>query len=112
MKTSERLLGMCVFVTSHHEQLSWRQLQLLLLLRVRGPMSQVELAAELDLTPSAITRSVDALSGRGRSDGKNKYSLKGWVETAHVRGDRRVKQVELTDSGKAWLSDLFEAMDK
>jgi DNA-binding MarR family transcriptional regulator len=112
MKTSERLLGMCVFVASHHEQLSWRQLQLLLLLRVRGPMSQAALAAELELSDSAITRSVDALSGRGRSDGKNKHSLKEWVQVGQVKGDRRVKQVELTDSGKAWLGDLFEAMEE
>jgi DNA-binding MarR family transcriptional regulator len=58
-----------------------------------GRMRRVDLAEQLILTPSGVTRLLDGLERAG------------WVERASCASDRRVTYAVLTDTGRAKLQE-------
>ena len=71
------------------------QLRALVVLASRGPQRTVDLAEELRVAPSTVTRMVDRLSG------------KGLVRRYRRRDDRRASWVILTESGRDLVGDVM-----
>ena len=72
------------------------QLRALVVLASRGPQRTVDLADELRVAPSTVTRMVDRLSG------------KGMVRRYRRRDDRRATWVILTESGRDLVGEVMQ----
>ena len=93
------------FARSQHPQLRISQLELLLAVRLKPGQTQTELAAECDLTLSAVSRAIDVLGEKGRKDKLSK-AVMGWVETRRSTSDERILQVYLTKKGQNFVTML------
>ncbi len=71
------------------------QLRALVVLATRGPQRTVDLAEELRVAPSTVTRMVDRLSG------------KALVRRYRRRDDRRASWVILTESGRDLVGEVM-----
>jgi DNA-binding MarR family transcriptional regulator len=96
----------------HHSQIRASQLELLLTVWLHPGLTQTELADELGLTTSAISRSVDVLGSAGRKDGKSTARL--GLLTADLLADdgindQRAKHVRLTAAGERLVITLLNA---
>ena len=96
------------FCRREHSQLRISQLELLLSAAVRPGQTQTELAADCNLTLSAVSRAVDVLGTSGRRDAKSSARM-AWIETKRNPDDDRHLQVYLTQSGREFVS-LIEAI--
>jgi len=88
-----------------HAQLRASQLELLLAVYLKPGQTQSELAAECDMTLSAVSRAMDVLGTTGRRDNLSKARM-GWVETRRNPSDDRILQVYLTKKGTDFVSLL------
>lgn len=85
------------------------QIDILCAVALKPGLAQVELAEEVGLTTSAVSRSIRVLS-RGRRDVVTKVSL-GLIRAERNEDDERLLQIYLTDNGETFvklLSDLIE----
>jgi DNA-binding MarR family transcriptional regulator len=78
----------------HEGALSLVHLNVLMMLRARGPLTMSHLAETLDVSVASATGIVDRME------------KKGVVERRHSEADRRVVEVHVTERGRA----VFEAM--
>jgi DNA-binding MarR family transcriptional regulator len=78
------------------QDISLTQLELLLTVKHRQPISVKDLAAEMRLTPGAITQLLEGLAERN------------YVQREAAEYDRRVTNVSLTPSGAQKLKSLWE----
>ena len=90
------------FCRREHAQLRASQLELLLTIQLKPGQTQSELATDCSLTPSAVSRAVDVMGSKGRSDNKGQVAMQ-WVETHDNPHDERIKQVYLTQKGSEFL---------
>lgn len=88
-----------------HPQLRISQLELLLAIHARPGCTQSELAAECDLTLSAVSRAVDVLGKSGRRDRLSEVRLE-WIRTQRNPDDDRVIQVFLTPKGTDFVTTM------
>jgi DNA-binding MarR family transcriptional regulator len=70
------------------------QFGMLMLLATRGPQRAVDIAAELRVNPSTVTRMLDRLVG------------KGLVRRSRAGGDRRVVRATLTQGGRNLVAEV------
>lgn len=68
-------------------------------------MTQTELANQLDITLSAVSRAVDVLGKSGRKD-KRSAAKFDWIESRRNPDDDRILQVYLTQKGLDFVSTL------
>ena len=85
-----------------HPQLRASQLELLLAVLLKPGQTQSELAINCSLTLSAVSRAVDVMGVKGRSDHKSQVAME-WLETRENPHDERTKQVYLTKKGTDFL---------
>lgn len=93
------------FCRRTHPQLRASQIELLLQVYLKPGMTQSELASEVDLTLSAVSRAVDVLGKSGRRDGRSKAQME-WIETRRNPDDDRILQVFITQKGRDFVSTL------
>lgn len=89
-----------------HPQIRISQLELLLAIHNRPGLSQIDLANECDLSPSGVSRAIDALGASGRKDRLSEVAM-NWVETSTDPSDDRVKLVSLNDEGHEFVEHLL-----
>lgn len=85
------------------------QIDILCTVALNPGMAQNEIAEDVGLTTSAVSRSIRVLS-RGRRDVVTKVSL-GFIRSERNEADERLLQIYLTDNGETFLkllSDLIE----
>jgi DNA-binding MarR family transcriptional regulator len=70
------------------------QFRMLMLLAARGPQRAVDIAAELRVNPSTVTRMLDRLVGRGL------------LRRTRAGGDRRVVRATLTRDGRELVAEV------
>ena len=93
------------FCRQQHPQLRASQVELLLAAAARPGSAQSELAAECDITLSAVSRAVDVMGGSGRKDLKSGVKMR-WLETKRNPDDERIVQVFVTPKGRQFLETL------
>jgi DNA-binding MarR family transcriptional regulator len=76
-------------------ELTLPQYRMLVVLAGRGPQRTSDLAAELGVTPSTVTRTCDRLVRRGLAQRRQRSD------------DRRVAWVALTEAGKSLIGDVM-----
>lgn len=76
------------------DRVTLAQYRALVVMAARGPLRPVDLAAELDVTPSTATRLCDRLSG------------KGLIDRAHRESDRREVELSLSADGRKLVREV------
>ena len=84
----------------HPYQLTWAQLDILLLLYKQEVQEQRELQLAMGITSATLTRTVNGLVKRG------------YVERILSQEDARVKQLRLTEKATVLLTNLQEEEDR
>ncbi len=102
MSNLSKLHAAMRFCRREHAQLRASQLELLLAIALKPGQTQSELATDCSLTLSAVSRAVDVLGSKGRSDQISNATMH-WIETRDNPHDERIKQVYLTKKGTDFL---------
>jgi len=107
-----RLLDFCQLVENRHSRLSFTQMRVLLTLCTVGEVgiTMTNLAKQIGVTTSAVSRQVDVLGNAGRIDevtGK-RYSSKscGFVRRWECPEDYKAVRVALSEQGKAYMDSI------
>lgn len=102
MSNLSKLHAAMRFCRREHPQLRASQLELLLAIQLKPGQTQSELATDCSLTLSAVSRAVDVMGSKGRTDNKGTVAM-AWLETRGNPHDDRIKQVYLTQKGSEFL---------
>ena len=109
MKNTSRLMGVARLCLAAHPQLRMSQLLLLLAVAEKPGRTQSELAAEVGLTLSAVSRAVDVQGTTGRRDKQGPPGM-GWIQVVVDPSDDRNLLVHLLPKGRDLLRALEEQL--
>ena len=92
------------YVLAQFPQLRFSQMAFLYAIEDRPGISHSELAAELGVTASALSRNVDVFGSQKSKDLQPRQHNHGFVEVRKDASDDRIKTLFLTDKGKNFLN--------
>jgi DNA-binding MarR family transcriptional regulator len=102
---TERMLNAVQMLRTVHPQITAAQMALLLAVAARPGRSQNDLAIEVGLTPSAVSRNVDVLGTSGRRDNRGARRM-GWLAAVQEPGDDRINRVYLLPGGRRLVAAI------
>lgn len=80
--------------------LTHAQLSIMFMIHQEQPISGRELAAKMDISPSAVTQMLDALDQLG------------FIDRCEDEADRRITHIRLSEAGACKISELEEARNE
>ena len=93
----------------HHAQIRASQLELLLTVWLQPGMTQTELADQLGLSLSAVSKAVDVMGTSGRKDKLSSAQL-GLLAVERDANDERTRLVHLTTAGELLMRSLINSL--
>jgi DNA-binding MarR family transcriptional regulator len=93
----------------HHAQIRASQLELLLTVWLQPGLNQTELADQLGLSLSAVSKAVDVLGTTGRKDKLSSARL-GLLAAERDANDERTRLICLTAAGELLVRSLINSL--
>ena len=99
------------YVLAQFPQLRFSQMVFLYAIESTPGISHSELAAELGVTASALSRNVDVFGSQKGRNLQARQHNHGFVEVRKTPGDDRIKTLYLTDKGQNFLNTYREILN-